>query len=90
MGSRAIRHEGTLRLKPGRCDEKLIGCVCFKGYLNNESATRSSITPDGWFKTGDVVVRDEEGFYTIVDRRKEMIKYKVRKLFQTMSRADPL
>lgn len=48
-----------------------------QGYLNNPTATAGAITPDGWFKTGDVCIRDEEGFYTIVDRRKELIKYKV-------------
>jgi len=39
-------------------------------------ATKDSITPDGWFKTGDIATRDSEGFYTIIDRRKELIKYK--------------
>ena len=48
-----------------------------KGYLNNPTATADSITPDGWFKTGDVVVRDAEGYYKIVDRKRELIKYKV-------------
>jgi 4-coumarate--CoA ligase len=48
-----------------------------KGYLNNSTATADSITPDGWFKTGDVVVRDAEGYYKIVDRKRELIKYKV-------------
>ncbi|KIJ65890.1 hypothetical protein HYDPIDRAFT_109959 [Hydnomerulius pinastri MD-312] len=52
------------------------GPTVMKGYLNNPSATTSSITPDGWFKTGDIAVRDAEGFFTIVDRRKELIKYK--------------
>jgi len=47
-----------------------------KGYLNNPSATKNAITPDGWFKTGDVAIRDKDGFYYIVDRRKELIKYK--------------
>lgn len=36
-----------------------------------------SITPDKWFKTGDIAIRDSDGFYYIVDRRKELIKYKV-------------
>jgi acyl-CoA synthetase (AMP-forming)/AMP-acid ligase II len=45
--------------------------------LNNDAATRNSITPDGWFKTGDVAVIDSDGFYWIVDRKKELIKYKV-------------
>jgi long-subunit acyl-CoA synthetase (AMP-forming) len=48
-----------------------------KGYLGNKTATAESITPDGWFKTGDIGTRDSEGFYYIVDRRKELIKYKV-------------
>ncbi|BEI80393.1 hypothetical protein CcaverHIS002_0109220 [Cutaneotrichosporon cavernicola] len=45
------------------------------GYHNNPEATRK--TMDGkWFKTGDVGVRDDEGWYWIVDRVKELIKYK--------------
>ncbi|KAF5345339.1 hypothetical protein D9758_008423 [Tetrapyrgos nigripes] len=52
------------------------GPTIMKGYLNNPSATTNSITPDGWFKTGDIAIRDKEGFYYIVDRRKELIKYK--------------
>ncbi|KAF8216681.1 AMP binding protein [Mycena galopus ATCC 62051] len=46
------------------------------GYLNNRHATKNSITPDGWFKTGDIVIRDEESFFYVVDRKKELIKYK--------------
>ena len=49
----------------------------WQGYLNNREATDNAITPDGWFKTGDIAIRDEEGYYSIVDRRKELIKYKV-------------
>jgi 4-coumarate--CoA ligase len=48
-----------------------------KGYLNNSIATANSVTIDRWFKTGDIAVRDEEGYYKIVDRKKELIKYKV-------------
>lgn len=48
-----------------------------KAYLGNEAATHDAITPDGWFKTGDIATRDAEGFYYIVDRQKELIKYKV-------------
>lgn len=47
-----------------------------RGYLNNPKATADSITPDGWFKTGDMAIRDREGFFFIVDRKKELIKYK--------------
>lgn len=42
----------------------------------NEKATKDSVTSDGWFKTGDIAVRDADGFYKIVDRKKELIKYK--------------
>lgn len=49
----------------------------YQGYLNNPAATKDALTPDKWFKTGDIAVRDDEGFYWIVDRRKELIKYKV-------------
>lgn len=52
------------------------GPTIMKGYLNNTEATLDSITNDGWFKSGDVAVRDRDGFYWIVDRRKELIKYK--------------
>jgi fatty-acyl-CoA synthase len=42
------------------------------GYWNNEEATRASYTADGWFRTGDLARRDEEGFFYIAGRRKEM------------------
>ncbi|KAJ6557879.1 AMP binding protein [Mycena capillaripes] len=46
------------------------------GYLKNPAATKNAITADGWFKTGDVAIKDKEHHYYIVDRRKELIKYK--------------
>ena len=46
------------------------------GYLNNEEATARTIDSEGWLHTGDVAVRDSDGFYFIVDRLKELIKYK--------------
>jgi acyl-CoA synthetase (AMP-forming)/AMP-acid ligase II len=46
------------------------------GYLNNEEATSSTVDEDGWLHTGDIAVRDADGFYSIVDRLKELIKYK--------------
>ncbi len=42
------------------------------GYWNNEAATRESYLEGGWFRTGDLARRDEEGFFYIAGRRKEM------------------
>ncbi|KAJ5128074.1 hypothetical protein N7448_008853 [Penicillium atrosanguineum] len=47
-----------------------------KGYWQNKKATDETITPDGWLKTGDVARQDENGWYYVVDRKKEMIKVK--------------
>ena len=46
------------------------------GYLNNETATADTIDADGWLHTGDVGHVDADGHFTIVDRLKELIKYK--------------
>ncbi|KAJ7199315.1 AMP binding protein [Mycena haematopus] len=70
--------EGHVDAEEGKPGELWIrGPSVMKGYLHNPTATAAAITPDGWFRTGDVAVRDQEGFFTIVDRRKELIKYKV-------------
>ncbi len=45
------------------------------GYWKEPEAT-ASVLRDGWYWSGDIVTRDTEGFYRVVDRRKEMIKYK--------------
>lgn len=52
------------------------GPQVMKGYLNKPEATAACLSPDGWFRTGDVAVVDEHGWYRIVDRVKELIKYK--------------
>ncbi len=49
----------------------LRGEVVTPGYWRNEEATRAAIT-DGWFHTGDMVRRDAEGFYYVMDRKKNM------------------
>ena len=46
------------------------------GYLNNPKATEETIDNDGWLHTGDVAVIDEFEHVYIVDRVKELIKYK--------------
>ncbi|KAF9928286.1 putative fatty-acid--CoA ligase FadD10 [Linnemannia zychae] len=47
-----------------------------KGYRNNEKATRETIDSEGWLHTGDVAIVDEKGNFFVVDRLKELIKYK--------------
>ncbi len=46
------------------------------GYLNNPDATEATIDADGWLHTGDVAKIDEDGHMFVVDRVKELIKYK--------------
>ncbi len=45
------------------------------GYWKEPQAT-AAVLRDGWYWSGDIVTRDGEGFYRVIDRRKEMIKYK--------------
>jgi acyl-CoA synthetase (AMP-forming)/AMP-acid ligase II len=49
--------------------------ICM-GYWRNEKATKETFDEDGFLKTGDVAVKDENGLYWIVDRKKELIKVK--------------
>lgn len=49
------------------------GPQVFQGYWENPEETAKMLLPGGWLRTGDVVVQDEDGFTTIVDRVKEII-----------------
>ncbi len=49
------------------------GSSVFQGYWQNEEATKKEYTEDGWFKTGDIG-KFEDGFLTITDRKKELMK----------------
>ncbi len=58
----------------GEPGELLIrGPIVPMGYYGNEAATKEAFDEDGWFRTGDVASRDEDGFLWVVDRKKDMI-----------------
>ncbi len=62
-------------VKMGEAGELVMrGPQFMRGYWKAEDATRAALR-DGWYWSGDVARQDEDGFFYIVDRRKEMIKY---------------
>ncbi len=72
-----IVHPETLAPVPmGQPGELLIrGPNVMREYLNKPEVTRETLLPDGFLRTGDMATVDADGYYTIVDRTKELIKY---------------
>jgi len=70
----AIRDDDGRDVAIGERGEICIrGPQVMAGYWNRPDETAQAITPDGWFKSGDVGVMDERGYIRIVDRKKDMI-----------------
>lgn len=64
---------GTVELPPGEPGELIIkGPQVMKGYWKNQEET-AAVLRDGWLYTGDIATMDEEGYFYIVGRKKEMI-----------------
>ncbi len=70
---RIVDEEGNV-LGVGAVGELQIkGPNVMKGYWQMEEATANAIDSEGWFASGDMATVDEDGYYSIVDRKKEMI-----------------
>ena len=79
-----VRKVGTVGVPVFDTEIKLIdgGEVCIRGpqvmrgYHNRPDATAEVLDADGWLRTGDIGVIDDDGYLTIVDRKKDMLIYK--------------
>ena len=76
----ALRKIGSAGKPALHCEVKLVeneiwvrGPNVMRSYWNNPVATADALTPEGWFKTGDLARIDEEGFYWIIGRSKDVI-----------------
>ncbi|XP_068661328.1 4-coumarate--CoA ligase-like 9 [Aristolochia californica] len=64
-------------LPPGKQGELWVrGPLIMKGYVGDDEATAATLNSVGWLKTGDLCYFDQDGFLFVVDRLKELIKYK--------------
>jgi long-chain acyl-CoA synthetase len=61
-------------LPAGQIGELLVrGPQVMQGYWNRPAETAEALTPDGWLRTGDLARMDEDGFFQVIERKKEMI-----------------
>jgi acyl-CoA synthetase (AMP-forming)/AMP-acid ligase II len=75
--ARVVDCASGLDVGPGQPGEMLIRTPgTMRCYLGDPEATAATVDADGWLRTGDLVVADREGWFKIVGRVKELIKYK--------------
>jgi long-chain acyl-CoA synthetase len=74
IGIAAADNEDSIELLPQGASGEVVlrGHHIFNGYLNKPEAT-AAVMRDGWFRTGDIGILDEDGFLSIVDRKKDLI-----------------
>jgi long-chain acyl-CoA synthetase len=70
---RMVDEDGSNALVGDRGEVWVRGPNVFAGYWNDEEATASVLTPDGWLRTGDVGVADDNGRLYLVDRAKDVV-----------------
>ncbi len=69
---RLVAADGRVVTGAGEGEAQFRGANVTPGYMDDTQATDAAFTPDGWLKSGDVARRDEDGYYYIVDRIKDM------------------
>ncbi|XP_057820939.2 probable CoA ligase CCL5 [Cryptomeria japonica] len=75
--AKIVDPDSGLALPPNQMGELwLRGPTIMKGYFSNPEATTSALDENGWLRTGDLCYIDNEGYVFVVDRLKELIKYK--------------
>jgi fatty-acyl-CoA synthase len=73
-GEAKVVDEAGATVEPGTVGEMCVrGPEVMRGYWENPAATAEVLRDDGWLHTGDLAVADEEGYFTIVDRKKDMV-----------------
>lgn len=71
-----MKHESKILLLVEHDGNLLLTSFSFLGYLDNPEATAQTIDSEGWLHTGDIAHYDEDEYFFIVGRLKELIKYK--------------
>ena len=70
---RLVDEEGDDALRGDEGEIWVKGPNVFLGYYNDPEASARSLTPDGWLRTGDIAVSDDDGYLYLVDRAKDLI-----------------
>ncbi|KAI3933755.1 hypothetical protein MKX01_025171 [Papaver californicum] len=77
MEAKIVDPETGIALQVNQTGELWVrGPTVMKGYFSNTEATTSTLNSEGWLRTGDICYIDNAGYIFVVDRLKELIKYK--------------